>query len=238
MIARSLKNSKSILTNLLAVLIIILGFVLHCEHLKPIGYYALSGAITNWLAIFMLFEKVPFLYGSGVVPSRFEEFKAAIRNLIMNQFFNPQNIEKFIQSSTKSLTIDAEAILESIDFSKVFQGLCDAIMSSQFGSMLNMFGGIEALKPMEESVVSKLKSIFSEMLETPEFMENLSRGFSSSSEPGFEKKVSALVEARLDELTPKMVKNLVQDMISEHLGWLVVWGGFFGGLMGLGFSFL
>jgi hypothetical protein len=29
------------------------------------------------------------------------------------------------------------------------------------------------------------------------------------------------------------VKEIVQKMIHEHLGWLVVWGGFFGGLMGL-----
>ena len=35
----------------------------------------------------MLFEKVPGLYGSGVVPSRFEEFKEGIRSLIMTQFF-------------------------------------------------------------------------------------------------------------------------------------------------------
>jgi uncharacterized membrane protein YheB (UPF0754 family) len=214
------------------------GFLLHEEHLKPIGYYALSGAITNWLAIYMLFEKIPFLYGSGVVPSRFQEFKAAIRNLIMKQFFNQKNIDKFIQSSAESLSIDGEAILESIDFSKVFQGLCDAIMSSQFGSMLNMFGGVEALKPMEESITKKLKSIFNEMISAPDFIDNLQKGLAAPKEDGFQKKVSDLVEARLDELTPRMVKNLVQDMISEHLGWLVVWGGFFGGLMGLGFSFL
>ena len=30
-----------------------------------------------------------------------------------------------------------------------------------------------------------------------------------------------------------MVKTIVQDMIREHLGWLVVWGGVFGGLIGL-----
>ena len=30
-----------------------------------------------------------------------------------------------------------------------------------------------------------------------------------------------------------MVKQIVQDMIRHHLGWLVVWGGVFGGLIGL-----
>jgi len=47
------------------------------------------------------------------------------------------------------------------------------------------------------------------------------------------KKINLIVEQRLDELTPNMVKDIIQKMISEHLGWLVVWGGVFGGLIGL-----
>jgi len=31
---------------------------------------------------------------------------------------------------------------------------------------------------------------------------------------------------------------MVQKIIKEHLGWLVVWGGFFGGLIGLASSFI
>jgi hypothetical protein len=31
---------------------------------------------------------------------------------------------------------------------------------------------------------------------------------------------------------------MVQDIIRQHLGWLVVWGGVFGGAIGAGFSFL
>ncbi|MCV6608172.1 MAG: DUF445 domain-containing protein, partial [Campylobacterales bacterium] len=45
-------------------------------------------------------------------------------------------------------------------------------------------------------------------------------------------KVGGIVNKRLDELTPKMVKEIVQKMIKEHLGWLVVWGAVFGGLIG------
>jgi hypothetical protein len=45
--------------------------------------------------------------------------------------------------------------------------------------------------------------------------------------------VLGLVDDRLNELTPAMVKDIIQTMIREHLGWLVVWGGFFGALFGL-----
>ncbi len=43
--------------------------------------------------------------------------------------------------------------------------------------------------------------------------------------------VEAIIDQRLSELTPKLVKEIVQKMIKEHLGWLVVWGGVFGGLL-------
>jgi uncharacterized membrane protein YheB (UPF0754 family) len=51
-------------------------------------------------------------------------------------------------------------------------------------------------------------------------------------------KTEGIVKQRLDELTPGMVKQIVQDMIRQHLGWLVVWGGVFGGLIGVVTGFL
>ena len=53
------------------------------------GIFAFSGSITNWIAIHMLFEKVPFLYGSGVILDRFEDIKIGIRNLIIEELFSP-----------------------------------------------------------------------------------------------------------------------------------------------------
>ena len=72
--------NKSLITNLLAIALIGLGYVspFFSEEIKAMGMYSFSGAITNWLAIHMLFEKVPFLYGSGIVTERFEEFKSGI----------------------------------------------------------------------------------------------------------------------------------------------------------------
>ena len=102
--------SKSLLTNLLSVIVIIVGYLLPDDHslagpLRAIGLFAASGALTNWLAIHMLFEKVPGLMGSGVVPSRFEEFKAGIRNLIMNEFFTKANVESFFQVGLRAATV-------------------------------------------------------------------------------------------------------------------------------------
>ena len=45
--------------------------------------------------------------------------------------------------------------------------------------------------------------------------------------------VQELMVTKMEMLTPPMVKELVEDMIRTHLGWLVVWGNLFGGIIGL-----
>ena len=91
--------NKSFVTNLVAVLIILTGYVCPVQQalVKSIGFFALSGAITNWLAIYMLFEKVPFLYGSGVIPNRFEEFKFSIKQLMMQQFLRQKILSNLLK---------------------------------------------------------------------------------------------------------------------------------------------
>ncbi len=46
-------------------------------------------------------------------------------------------------------------------------------------------------------------------------------------------KLEGLIDQRLNQMTPQTVKEIIQDMIRKHLGWLVVWGCAFGGLIGL-----
>ena len=65
---------KRLGTNLVAVALVGCGLWFNGpwrETLLNTGLFALSGAITNWLAIYMLFERVPGLYGSGVIPLHF-----------------------------------------------------------------------------------------------------------------------------------------------------------------------
>ncbi|MCW5589634.1 MAG: DUF445 family protein [Legionellales bacterium] len=227
--------NKSFLTNFISVLIAVLGLVFNQEYLKEIGYYALSGAITNWIAIFMLFEKVPFLYGSGVIPSRFREFKLGIKNLIMDQFFTTENIDRFFMESnvSESVAVNIQPLLESFDFEQIYHSLIDAIMESKFGSMLSMLGGREALIPLKEPIIERLKKVILHVAEGEPFKKAIATHISQVDAEKIRDKVEQIVERRLAELTPQMIKIIVQDMIRKHLGWLVVWGGVFGGLIGL-----
>jgi len=234
--------NKSIITNLIAIIIIAVGYQspVYPELILSVGFFALSGAITNWLAIHMLFEKVPFLYGSGVIPNRFEEFKSSIKELMMNQFFTADNLKQFLSSDNESgKSIDLEPLMKSVDYDKIFEGLVSSIMESSFGGMLQMMGGEEALVPLKEPFTEKMKITLAEMVQSDKFQLALTNGLANDElSDTILEKIEAVIDRRLDELTPELVKQMVQDIIRKHLGWLVVWGGVFGGAIGAVFSFL
>lgn len=232
--------NKSFITNLLALIVALFGWMLNEKHVFAIGNYALSGAITNWLAIYMLFEKVPFLYGSGVIPNRFEEFKSGIKNLIMDQFFTPENIERFFASGNihESITVNIEPLMQSFDFEEIYQSLVDAIMGSSFGTMLSMIGGRKTLDNLKEPIIEKLKNVIINVAQSDKFKHALVTHVSAFGSDKVLYKVENIVDSRLEELTPQMVKIIVQNMIREHLGWLVVWGGVFGAIIGCIASFI
>lgn len=235
--------NKSIGTNLAALLVIIAGYFSpwFSGQILSVGFFALSGAITNWLAIHMLFEKVPLLYGSGVVPLHFKEFKEGIRHLIMTEFFTKQNLEKFFSESAGTMIpdINLDKTIEIVDYNNIFDSLTAVIMESQFGSMLEMFGGASALDSFREPFILKIKEFVKSETESPAFKEAIANSIETGNlTKKVESQIEGIVNKRLDELTPEMVKIIIQDMIKKHLGWLVVWGGVFGGVIGLVMSFI
>jgi uncharacterized membrane protein YheB (UPF0754 family) len=80
--------------------------------------------------------------------------------------------------------------------------------------------------------LEKIKASTIEISQSDSFMnalnEHLHQGGAHLSES-----IEQIVEARLAELTPVMIKEMLHTLMKEHLGWLVVWGGVFGGAIGL-----
>jgi uncharacterized membrane protein YheB (UPF0754 family) len=227
--------NKSFLTNSLALIITVIGYLISHDVIFTIGIFALSGAITNSLAIHMLFEKVPLLYGSGVIPARFEDFKVGIRDLMMKQFFTEENIDRFLSNqSGQAAHFDLKPVINKLDLSPAFDSLIQTIEESSFGGMLAMVGGSDALQPMREPFIEKMRSSIITISESDSFSELVREELEQPQVmTGVRDKVQEIIEKRLNELTPQLVKEIIQEMIHKHLGWLVVWGGVFGGLIGL-----
>lgn len=226
--------NKSLITNLIALLLTLSGHFLASTLMFSIGLFALSGAFTNWLAVHMLFEKVPGLYGSGVIPARFEDFKQGIKELMMDQFFTEDNIDRFLsESSGKAASINLAPVIEKLDLTPAFNNLIDVIENSSFGGMLAMVGGREALEPLKSPFMDKMKNTVIDISQSDNFATLLREEIEQPDViSSMRDKVSDIIEKRLNELTPQLVKEIIQTMIRKHLGWLVVWGGVFGGIIG------
>ena len=230
--------NKSLGTNLLSALCVGAGAASPEPWRTPVmtmGMFALSGALTNWAAVHMLFEKVPGLYGSGIIPLHFEDFKRGIRELMMRQFFTRENIERLFQEEAQATVgLELDPLLEKADLKPAFAALQEAVMESSLGGMLGMFGGVQALEPLREPFEAKMRGAVKDIASSDDFKAAFQAGLPAEAiTDDILQKIEAIVTARLDELTPQAVKEIIQNMIREHLGWLVVWGGVFGGLIGL-----
>ena len=236
-IIRSVFSNKSFMTNAVCALVFIVGYY---SRETAVGYavmyggiFGLSGAATNWLAVYMIFEKVPFLFGSGIIITKFESFKLHIREIILNTFFEEENL--FKQSAKLAEAMlgkdPAGELAKKVDADVIFNELLQTVMESSLGNMLNMFGGA--------SVVEKLRAPFTHKIRErlPKILEE------SGIHPGeleidkdkiadIRRMLMEIIDDKLEELTPKRVKELVEKIIREHMGWLVIWGGVFGFLIG------
>ena len=230
--------SKSLATNLISIALIVVGYLspVYSEQLLNIGLFAASGALTNWLAIHMLFERIPGIYGSGVVPNRFEQYKKRIRSLVVDRLFTPETLDDFFASigGNGRISLDPTPIVASIDCERVFDGLVEDILSSPFGGAIRFVGGAVALDRFRDPFQRKMRKEVHNILTSPAFWEGVQSGLNDSritSEVVTE--IDRIVTRRLDEFSPRMVKEIILGMIRRDLGWLVVWGGVFGAFVGL-----
>jgi len=230
-----IKLDKIFYINFFSLLLVVVSFFMPSgirQYIYYTGLFAFSGAITNQLAIYMLFEKVPFLYGSGIIALKFEDFKKSIKNLIMNEFFTKEQLDLFFAKEESKLNLSP--IIENTDFTPTYEALKQSVMESSFGGMLSMFGGEKVLEPLREIFIEKLKNSILLITNSDTFNEMLQNNLTNSSiSDDLINKIEQVVDNRLDELTPEMVKEIIKNMIKEYLSWLIFWGGVFGGVIGL-----
>lgn len=223
------------MTNFLSLIVWAIGYLTGNHIAYYAGLFAFSGALTNWLAIHMLFEKVPGLYGSGIIALNFESFKTSIKSLMMEQFFTNANLDRFLnQELSSDKNFDLQPVLANVDFNPTFDSLVDVIANSSFGGMLAMVGGAEALQPLKAPFVEKMEASVLEISQSDKVQQAIKNQITSPEILGeLSQKVETIIDQRLNELTPQLVKEMVQKMIKQHLGWLIIWGGVFGGLIGV-----
>jgi uncharacterized membrane protein YheB (UPF0754 family) len=193
------------------------------------GLFGFAGGMTNWLAVKMLFDRVPLLYGSGVIPARFREIRAQIRALILRHFFAEEYLSRFFAdrmvAGSTSLGDRLQELLQSSEVDEAIDRKLAELMQSPMGMMLQM-AGPQRIKPLIHEFVAEIGAALG-----PRISAELA---GQSLDPAMlREQVDQLLAAKLEELTPEIVKQMMEEVIREHLGWLIVWGNVFGGAIGL-----
>ena len=194
------------------------------------GLFGFAGGITNWLAVKMLFDRVPLLWGSGVIPNRFREIRAAIKDLIMAHFFDEEYLRRFFSEQGGGLGGGPDlaerfaAFAESEEGREAIDREIDKLKEGPFGMMIRMAGNDILRALVVEFTTGLLAGI------EPRLRKMIGSGIDI---PALRARVDELLRAKLEELSPETVKRMMEEVIREHLGWLIVWGNLFGGAIGL-----
>lgn len=247
--------NKGSISNFITFIVMIIGFILYytskgadlqqpasvaSTYILSIGLFGFAGGLTNWLAIKMLFDRIPFLAGSGVIPRQFKSIRSSVKNTIMEAFFDPEYLETYATDRAKDLIARTDIpamILETLNKPTVHATLVLKLkqLSKQknaSGRFLKMAkslvpGGIDNMVKTTKPIVAKMAGDIVPTLlnsfDLKEFVEIET----------LQQEIDSLMTEKLELLTPDMVKELLERVVREHLGWLVVWGNVFGGLIGL-----
>ena len=228
---------KGNVSNLISFGVLVAGIVGRMEGITgnewvlAAGLFGFAGGVTNWLAVKMLFDKVPLLYGSGVIPMRFREIRQTVKDAIMRYFFDEEYLERFLGERAGEMAIGDELgtkvaeVLESAEIDAIIDAKLEEMAASPQGMMIKMVG-IQRVKPLVKQFVIGVGTEIAPLLvgevARPELEVDALRA-----------QVDRLLETKLEELTPERVKEMMEEVIREHLGWLIVWGNIFGGTIGL-----
>lgn len=157
-----------------------------------------------------------------------------VMDTVLETFFDAPSLSQYVGDKAEQLKSSdylqskIRAILESEEVDAILTKHLDILFTKQEGMMLMMVGMTsQSLKPMVKPFLVQMDA---------EIAPAMAGKFDPKSMIDAHKireQVQELMRTKMEMLTPRMVKTLVEDMIRKHLGWLVVWGNILGGFIGL-----
>jgi len=240
--------NKSFLSNCISFTILLTGAILTytigeqsksgyiaSRYILSFGLFAFSGGITNWLAVKMLFDKVFFLYGSGVIPNRFVEIREALKAMIMTSFFDEEHMRGFVKENFNDAVDIEKSCYDLIDSPKM-SAMMDEKLKEQLQNPLAvlMCAGFGIQNPTSLIPLAKPMLMGFAKGMVPEIQKTVQEVVMKAGDANkLREQIDKLLEDRLQYLTAEAVKAQMEDVIRRHLHWLVIWGNVFGGFIGL-----
>ena len=113
----------------------------------------------------------------------------------------------------------------------LFEEDSESVQTFQYGKNTRTL--LKRSEEMETLLGHEVKKIIEDFV-----TENTSNENGSDTTSSLLSKIESILDARLADLSPEDIKIIIQKMIREHLGWLVVWGGAVGGFIGFGVAII
>ena len=191
------------------------------------GLYGLAGAFSNYVA-------VRFLLHNVFIARNEQQFKRAIRSIVMNLFFDRETIEAELVDhvrkvlGTFSLKKNLQSVFESDDFDGAIDKKLYQFAAGPDGMMLAMLGiPATSLKPLVTPIILGLATDLSPILEdvfTPENVITADRLADA---------LHNVVTDRIQALTLADVRAVLKGVLFPHVAAMVLWGSLFGCLIGV-----
>lgn len=198
------------------------------------GLFGFAGGLTNSIAVTMLFDRIPFLVGSGVIPRRFKDILEALKTMIMDTFFEEKFLKQYLSERSQDLakSLDLESKIDAAlgngeGLGQKLEKLSQTPDGMLLATLLPMFGDFgsmaNSMQPVIKAVGLELATSLSENFDATEIVDIVQ----------VRAEIDRALSQRMTTLTPAKVKRMMSRVIRDHLGWLVVWGNVFGGIIGV-----
>lgn len=201
--------------------------------IRAFGLFGFSGGMTNWLAIRMMFDKVPFLIGSGILLKHFIEIRENVKKTTMDTYFDAGHITSYVQQKTEmilsalQLEESIRDIIRSPEVQQLIEEKIDDMYETPEGMVLGMMVNKSKMKtsimPSIENIGGDIVPLVSQMIRSSEHL----------TEDNLREKIDEMITSKLVEMEPGLVIGVVKDMVETELGWVIIWGNIFGGLLGI-----
>ena len=254
---------KGTLSNCISAVVLAVGAALSPGPAQGLvlsaGLFAFSGASRTGSQSRCCSTVSPGLIGSGVIPARFKEIRRQVKELIVEHFFDEAHLRRFFAEHQQDIdwkqylkqgeggSPQRAMILKQWDkltapdvVQPVIDQQIEKLAESSIGGMLMMVGLDNVRPAVNQFVTSFVESMQDKVLAAAEEASDDIKIELDEEKvvTDIRAKVETLLETKLEQLRAEDVKQMMEDVMRRHLGWLIVWGNVFGGLIGVAAYFV
>nr|XP_006825147.1 PREDICTED: uncharacterized protein LOC102804320 [Saccoglossus kowalevskii] len=204
--------------------------------LRAVGIFGFAGGLTNWIAVKMIFFRIPGIPGSGIISRHFIEIRHCLSGIVLESFFDKEFLSEYLKDKyedfAEAINLD-ECLNEVMKTEKM-----NDILNKCIDEILTKPEGIHAQSSTSSEKDSVHKKIILKQILEKVCLDNLPllvkdiKSLVVSGE-NIRQQLEILLKTKENRMTANQVNKITKNLIGHHLSWLIIWGSIFGALIGL-----